>query len=47
MAARSGAGALRRVVVLDRGLEMLADRRRLSQLLSKPTEQAYPCGVHV
>jgi hypothetical protein len=32
------------VVCLDRGLEMLAERRRLPELAAKPAEEAYAGG---
>jgi len=35
---------LRRVVVLDRGLEMLANLARLGELPSQPAEEAHLCG---
>ncbi len=37
---------LRGIVVLDRSLEMLAERRRLLQLSPQPPEQAYLRGFH-
>ena len=38
---------LRRVVVLDRRLEMLAQRRRLAELASQPAQQADLSGFHM
>jgi hypothetical protein len=37
----------RRIVVLDRGLEMLAKRRRLAKLATEPAEQADLSGLHM
>jgi hypothetical protein len=38
---------LRRVVVLDGGLEVLADRRRLPQLAAQPAQQRNVSGFHM
>ncbi len=38
---------LRGVVVLDRGLEMLAERRRLAELAAEPASETHLCGFHM
>ena len=45
--AREEASGLGHVVVLDRRLEVLSRRDRLSQLAPQPAEETHLCGFHV